>query len=246
MKSTTILYIALSLVAMAGVAGCRRDKPLETAWHTESVARNDIYNKVRLNYPVVSGGALADSVNSAVAELLCEGLFDESPAHHLSVEACLDTLLEQKRRDEAAAQVPYEFQSKGSVFQYRPAGVTTLEIEMYRYTGGAHGLTTTVLDNFDSESGAKLSLTEIFTDTARLSVLNREAFTGYLDSLELDDADELLFVSPDSISLPENVGFGPGGVEMLYNQYEIAAYVFGQSRYVIPYDKIADILIIKE
>lgn len=245
MKKVVILSIILS-VTLVGMTGCRKDRSPETTWHTETVSRSDVYNKIRLNYPVVTGGPLADSVNRAVEELLCDGLFNEPRTHYASIEACLDSLLEQKNRDDITAQVPYEFQSKGSVFQYQPSGITTLELDMYQYTGGAHGLTISVLRNFDSRTGAQLSVIDIFTDTLKLHDLNTEAFRGYLVSLDIEDAEDLLFVSPDSLSLPENIGFGPDGIEMLYNQYEIAAYVFGQPRYFIPYEQVADILVIKK
>ena len=39
-----------------------------------------------------------------------------------------------------------------------------------------------------------------------------------------------------------NVGFDSTGVVMLYNQYEIAAYVFGQSRYTLPWAEVEPIL----
>ena len=38
----------------------------------------------------------------------------------------------------------------------------------------------------------------------------------------------------DRFSLPENLGFTPGGLELLYNPYEVASYADGPISLVLP------------
>lgn len=236
-----ILISVILFLAIGGITGCGKSRSSEFTWTTQSIARSDIYNKVRLSYPEASGGVLADSINSAVARQLLVGLFNEPDMTYASIEEYIDATLAEKRQDEMLAHVPYEFQSEGSIF--RRDGITTLEMDIYYFTGGAHGMTVTTFTNFEDKTGMQLSVSDIFSDTVKLNRLNREAFKKFLATQKAEYVEYYLFVAPDSVSLPLNIGFSADGIKMLYNQYEVAAYAFGQLEYVIPYDQVADILI---
>lgn len=244
MKYNKIFTLA-AVFSILLIAGCRKTEKSQLTWlDTEKVVFNDIYNNIELAYPYASGGqkGVSDSINNEILRLLKSGLCINLTDENLTLAEAVDSMLAEKRRDEQLQKMKYEFLSSGSL--YILDGITSLELNIYGFCGGAHGNTTTFLRNFDNKTGRQLSVTELFTDTVELSRLNRAAFLNFLASTKLtsEDIESYLFVAPGELPLPENIGFDSVGAVMLYNQYEIAAYAFGQSRYVLPFSDLQDIL----
>lgn len=232
---------AAAVAVMLSAASCRRDAGPQLSWHEMKIERDDAFVKVDLSYPLAEGGRLADSINAKIAGLLKADICSDCPEDcACTPEQSVDSMMARKKSDPAMDRIPYEFNSSGSIYLRR--GISSVDLETYSFTGGAHGQTVGYICNFDNSTGAELSVGEMFTDTVRLSQMNREAFKAYLKAKDIPDVESYLFVDVDELSLPQNIGFDEQGVVMLYNQYEIAAYVFGQSRYVLPYTSVDSIL----
>ena len=92
--------------------------------------------------------------------------------------------------------------------------------------------------NFDYSNGRRLTNDQLFKDTAELCKLNRKAFNLYLEGKGITNPKQALFVSPDELPLPQNMGFDSVGLVMIYNQYEIGPYSFGLFVYSLPYDHV--------
>lgn len=212
-------------------------------WGSDTLSRSGTNDVVALIYPVARGGAAADSINRTL-EAYLKTVFtgDSLAASGQTLAQAVDSLLARKNRDTVTARMPYQMHSEGSY--YTNGHLTSVWIQTYAFTGGAHGLTLGRLFNFDNRTGSRLDAERLFKDTTRLSALNREAFTRMLDQrgLSSEEGTAYLFVKPDELPLPENIGFDSTGVRMLYNPYEIAAYVFGQSVYTIPYEQAGPVL----
>lgn len=234
----------LMIAALSLLMACGGVKPqTELAWTTDSLQRaSDSTLLVHLVYPVLTdSSALADSVNQTVEKVLqssFEGL--DSLQGDYTLMQRIDSIQQQKNSDEITRKIPYTFISNGSVYRY--GDVVSVWLERYLFTRGAHGMTFSEFYNFDYNNGKRLAVAEIFDDTTKLSQLNRDAFGKFLTEQGITDVDQALFVSPDQLPLPKNVGFDSTGVVMRYNQYEIAPYAMGILSYSLPYDQVKSLL----
>lgn len=228
-----VVLVLLSLYAIScGNAGSER-----LSWSADTVYRTCEGSVVDLQYPVADGGVVADSLNKAIVDLVEFGLYYENDyPENQTVAAVVDTLLAQKNRDTVIRRMPYEISSSGLV--YERDNIVSIYITKYMYMGGAHGITDSRYMNFNRRTGSQLSANQLFNDTTALSVINTAAFKSYLDKKDIENVESLLFVNVDKLPLPKNIGLDSVGVVMLYNQYEIAPYSFGQSCYTIPYSEV--------
>lgn len=235
-----LLCVALGLFAVLPGCGGGSGRGLE--WVTDSVVRQGTEFQARMSYPVVRGtGAVADSINETIARTLNQNMLSvDLPWQTLTVAQAVDTLLSQKESDTVLRRMPYQLMSSGTV--YERARVVSIRMQQYVYQGGAHGLSPVCYLNFDAHSGARLTPAQLCPDTLTLKALNREAFKNYLATKGEEDPTTYLFVTLDELPLPLNMGLDSTGLVMLYNQYEIAAYVFGVSQYTLPYTEIDSIL----
>lgn len=234
----------LWLCCAALLASCNRDVPGGgLVWGNDTLSRSGTHDVVALIYPVAREGVAADSINRTVEHYLKQ-LFagDSVAASEATLAQAVDSLLAGKNRDTMIAHMPYQLYCEGSY--YTKGFLTSVWLKTYAFTGGAHGLTLSKCFNFDNRTGEQLPLAALVSDTTRLSELNREAFLQALSqrSLTQEEINAYLFVKPDELPLPQNIGFDSTGVKMLYNPYEIAAYVFGQSEYTVPYDRAEPVL----
>lgn len=238
MKKVLLICLAALLAA------CGSEPPGGgLVWGSDTLSRSGANDVVALIYPVVRQGAAADSINRTLDAYLQQVFTRDSLAGTGSTLAqAVDTLLARKNRDSLTARMPYQMHSEGSY--YTRGRLTSVWIQTYTFTGGAHGLTLGKLFNFDNRTGEQLTPERLFKDTVRLGELNREAFMQSLGQrgLSPEERAAYLFVKPDELPLPENIGFDSTGVRMLYNPYEIAAYVFGQSVYTLPYEQAEPVL----
>ena len=49
----------------------------------------------------------------------------------------------------------------------------------------------------------------------------------------------------EAFYLPENIGFTPKGIQLLYNQYEVASYADGPIILTLPYEEVKEYLTVK-
>ena len=228
--------------ALCGLTACTANDPATFEWKDVAVVRNEANCEIEMNFPqATNGNVAADSVNARITRMLTCGFYE--PGNEMagySVERAVDSLIAQKSRSEIIAHIPYQLMSSWSVFQR--GSFTSLFLENYAYVGGAHGMTVGSFLNFDGLNSEPLSIDQLFTDTVKLAELNRAAFAKFIEQRGGEQVTNYLFVQPDALPLPMNIGFDSTGVVMLYNQYEIAAYAFGQSRYVLPWEEVEPIL----
>ena len=205
------------------VACGRSQQETSLAWKTDSLVRmSDSTLLIHMVYPVLTDtGAVADSINRTVMGVI-RSSFDEldSLRGDYTLDQSIDSMMAYKNNDEYLRKMPYTFVSEGTAFRYD--NVVTVWIQRYIFTGGAHGMTPS----------------EFFNDTAELCKLNRKAFNLYLEGKGITNPKQALFVSPDELPLPQNMGFDSVGLVMIYNQYEIAPYSFGLFVYSLPYDHV--------
>ncbi len=115
----------------------------------------------------------------------------------------------------------------------RPSqGTVGVILKTYRYAAGAaHGGTRADAVNFDLRTGSALSLDDVFTNPDQaLSIMSEHAVEALAKSMkEADIADAVLFedgFGPTRENF-RNFVLVPGGVRVIFQEYQILPYVFG-------------------
>lgn len=140
--------------------------------------------------------------------------------------------------------VGWEATIKGEVL-FENKDILSIQLETYIFTGGAHGYSATRLLNFDKKKGDQLENWQLFKDKegfehfAELKFRIQEDIpqNSYINSTGFMFEDEQFY-------LPNNIGFTKKGLELVYNQYEVASYADGPIIMVLPYLEIQNYLAI--
>ena len=119
----------------------------------------------------------------------------------------------------------------------------------YVYLAGAHGSTMLNYYNIDLRNSKILDYQDIFSDNAEktLHPLLVEGLCQYFDVEKNQLGEQLFEADLDKLPLPQTVpALTKEGVLFQYQSYEITCYAAGCPGFVIPYDKLKDILIIND
>lgn len=136
----------------------------------------------------------------------------------------------------------WEATIKGSV-TYENKDVLSIQLETYLFTGGAHGYSVTRLLNFDKKKNSVLENWEIFNDADGFEHFAEIKFKIQEDIPQNGSINSTgLMFENDEFYLPNNIGFTKNGVQLIYNQYEVASYADGPMTIILPYDEIKNYL----
>lgn len=143
-----------------------------------------------------------------------------------------------------AAQTDYPFHLYESVQKYTVTMNENCRLSMffdrYSYSGGAHGNTIRVSDNWDLQTGRKLKLKNLFknTNNFRKLVLDQILLLAdeqmRKDPIYFEDYRELIVKNFNA----ENFYLTPKGINVFYQQYEIGPYSSGIIVFEIPYKSL--------
>ncbi len=112
----------------------------------------------------------------------------------------------------------------------------------YSYSGGAHGSYGTTAASYDLRTGRRLRYDDIFLPTAQaqLPKLLEQAVRPLVGLKPDEPLDQQLLVN--KIPVTHNVLLTPGGVEFIYQPYEIASYAQGEVRVFLPLAQVRPLL----
>lgn len=121
----------------------------------------------------------------------------------------------------------YEQLSEGKA-GFSKGGFLSYGIEIYSYTGGAHGMTTHIFHVIDLKDMTQVKLSDIFEDRnldniAELIKQRLAQKVGNGDTAKLDE----MGYDVNAIVPTENFYIDDNGITWQYNSYEIAAYAMG-------------------
>ena len=203
----------------------------------------------RCRYPVFWGGNSATLVNRAVNSYIADSTgirLGEEHGGSNSIDVLADEFLKQyeRFRKEHKSRIPYQFDLKGGVLLNR-SGLLTLDITFSSYSGGAHGMKRIAYFVFDTVSGKRLRLEDIFLPgfERRLNELIDARFRqmkGLSKSERLDGDGGRLF--GNALHYNQNFALTDKGVTFVYNVYEIAPYVYGATVIQLSYRDLSAIL----
>jgi hypothetical protein len=137
----------------------------------------------------------------------------------------------------------YTLNLKANILR-QDSSLTTLQVEGYKYQGGAHGSSFITFVNWNTKSKSNIKLSDILISDYKTK-LTAIADTIFRRQEQLSDTSSLArdyFFENDKFALNENYSITPLGIRFVYNQYEIKPYAAGTTDLFIPYNKIRSLL----
>lgn len=120
----------------------------------------------------------------------------------------------------------------------------TILLDSYIFTGGAHGYSAKRFLNFDKQKGKELENWELFKSLPEFEKFAEEKFRQKENIAPERPINSTGFMfENDKFYLPENIGFTENGLQLLYNQYEVASYADGPIELLLPYEDINNFLV---
>lgn len=183
---------------------------------------------------------IAESINTALKEEIIYNLsFEESgTAENLDQAVKQFTGSFKKLQEEFKNATPWEAEFKGEVI-FENEHLLTIKLNSYTFTGGAHGFGSVIYLNFDKDQGTELDNWQLFKDYQEVQKLAENKFREQ-EKIPQDveiNATGFMF-NGNQFHLAENIGFTPNGLELIYNQYEVASYADGPITLALSYDEI--------
>jgi len=119
-----------------------------------------------------------------------------------------------------------------------------LVIDVYTYTGGAHGNYVTVFTHYDLTNHTPLTLNDIVMKPFQNELTAvAERYFRKQENLAVDQPlDDRYFFDQGHFHIPENFALEQDSLLFLYNIYEIKPYVDGQTELRVPYTEIDRLL----
>ncbi len=117
-------------------------------------------------------------------------------------------------------------------------------INMYQYTGGAHGGTFITCRNYRLEDGSVVTLDNYFKpgyEKVLIPILEKKLLE-YAECSSRDELDEHGYFSNEPMFVSENFEIRKDTIDFIYNQYDIAPYSTGITTLSVPNDEIRSIL----
>ncbi|GEM_PF-1571858 len=252
MKSLSISVFVMLL----GLLSCTKTTTSESGSSKDSLAlgnQNEVFSYDSLT--VGDSLAVSDSIDAKyrqkvivftgldkpVLDSLYKGELYDSIAPQVSyTRAEVQSLLDERK-------ATYYTQTKADVFDFLPGmhqtwdrisemavvGVEnqylTVHYKGYGYTGGAHGYAYDLFKVVDLENQKKMQLEDVL-DLAKVDW--NKVLLAHADERKTN------FFEPQKLSYTQNFHFDHKGLTFTYNQYEIAAYVYGIISIEIPYTAI--------
>ena len=227
-----------ALLFILSLLGCENEAKLTFGTFELSNTSCKTCPEVEIKLPeALDDISISENINTALSEEVIALLSFEEETDIDSISKAVDSFTNSFKdlKDRFQDEVPWEAKINGDIV-YEDANMLTLVINAYIFTGGAHGYSSTSFLNFDKLKGIELENWELFED--------EEGFAHYAESKfriqekipqdENINATGFMF-DGDIFHLSENIGYVPEGIQLIYNQYEVASYADGPIVLTIPY-----------
>ena len=123
--------------------------------------------------------------------------------------------------------------------------ILSLEFFDYNFMGGAHPNTEIAYENFDTQTGDKIYLQDLFVNNYE-EVLNKIGEKKFREARSIPsnkNFDSIGFwFDNNKFVLTDNFALSKNNLVFLYNSYEVAPYAMGRTKIEIPYGELKDII----
>jgi hypothetical protein len=201
---------------------------------------------IDISYPnFTDPNPIADSLNKYIQQTLCLTLQGDI---YPSVQEFATHIFNEYKS--FASDMPnfltsWEYTSVCKI-NYENEKTISLVLDLYSYTGGAHGSYSVIVASFDKERAQPLLLDTILQSHSKEKLVRiaEEIFRKDQNMSSTDDLEKFGFwFRNNKFYLPENFSFTETGLFFFFNLYEIAPYSAGTFEVVVPYEKINPILL---
>ncbi|MFN3997185.1 DUF3298 and DUF4163 domain-containing protein [Algoriphagus sp.] len=229
-----------SIMIFIALVSCKpKDQALETesesqlTFRTETLEKESCVGencaKLKLSWPVASGGAATEKINRAIEDkmaLLMQTGEDIAP---------LDTMISKYFRsfESFKAEMPdsyggWEIEASAEV-SYRSDSTLSIYFTQFSFLGGAHPNSMVSFLNFDPKTGNALSDDQLILDETTFFNLSEKKFKEYHEvekGAKLAD-DGRFFLPETGFFLANAMGFKEDKFWVIYVPYEIGPYAMG-------------------
>ncbi|MDT0538480.1 DUF3298 and DUF4163 domain-containing protein [Croceitalea sp. P059] len=188
---------------------------------------------------------IAETINIALKEEIVNALKFEDSLDVNTIDGAMKSFtnsyqeLRRKFNDET---VGWEAEFNGEII-FENDRLISILLNSYSFTGGAHGYGATTLLNFDKQKGLELENHELFHDFEGFIAFTENNFRIKQNVPTETNINSTGFMfTNDTFQLPENIGFTENGIQLIYNQYEIASYADGPIELVLPFNEVNSFL----
>lgn len=232
--------IILIFAVFGMLVSCKHDTGLDFKTSHFAIEK-DV--KVEVDYPIViSSGKPAERINHAISSYIVSSIsLDVVSNTDSDVNKAIANFSEefQKFKTQFPEDViPWEAYIEGDVLYNSPL-ITTISINSYMFTGGAHGSDYIKLFNFNTETGDLLKVEDVLDLNQEFMDLAKNQFEVAVMKNEGNIKD---FFFGEGFKLPENMGLNDNGLILLYNKYEIASYAQGYTEFLISFQDLEPFL----
>ncbi|MCK9281142.1 MAG: DUF3298 and DUF4163 domain-containing protein [Melioribacteraceae bacterium] len=254
MNRKYLLFLSITILMVSIIACGQKEEP-KVEYNTKTFKKSfeaDSIGLVEFNFEIIEidkapTPAAKDSINKYLSLFYNASVTGEYEVN--SVETLFDsTLADFKRELPSAIEMgfPYNIGVDRSILVVlNNHNLFTYSTTGYQFTGGAHGMTYLINYNFDAVSGEQISLDQLFNPGYHETV-RRHAEKYFRSKNNLMPNEDLnaagFWFENNKYEINDNFLIGKDSLSFLYNQYEIAAYAYGQFEVKIPYNDIKDII----
>ncbi|MEM9917502.1 MAG: DUF3298 domain-containing protein [Bacteroidota bacterium] len=205
--------------------------------------------RFQLTYPEIVGhsGPLSDSLRRFVFRDVFHSTDPEGryPSGEVSLDKIAETFItafEEMVKAEGPPATGSEFNVQGEVL-YENSKILTIALPTYSYSSGAaHPNYFTSIANFDKASGRQLRYEDLLTDRKKTEEIVQQYFLKSMEEKtgEPMKIEDFFWGSPFTLS--ENFAIEGDSIQFLYNPYEAAAYVFGETSIKLPIEQFEGLI----
>jgi len=218
--------------------------------------KDSLYADFQIDFPVVSS---ADSASLAsIQKQILSALFTEK-YQNLSIQSALSRFQDDIAEDYIRINLPmatedgFSEEELGTILENehtceavicsKTKKTFSYQIDRYMYMGGAHGLHTTHYYVYCLATGKQLTEDLLFCSGYK-DKLQQLLISTLMEQLELADEDELIGMNFQLQDILPNNNFylTDQGLNYVYNVYEIAPYVMGQTEISLSWEKLQPLL----
>ncbi|WP_318310733.1 DUF3298 and DUF4163 domain-containing protein [Flagellimonas crocea] len=197
--------------------------------------------KIEINFPnALDDSGVSEAINRSVREEIISILSFTEDENIDNVNKALQSFTSSYKelKTKFPDEVQWEAKIDGEVV-YEDENIITLVLNSYSFTGGAHGYASTSFLNFDKAESRELDNRELFKDL--------DGFEDFAETLfrnqekiprEANINDTGFMFEGDAFHLPNNLGYTQDGLQLIYNQYEVASYADGPIVLTMPYAEV--------
>ena len=259
MRKTTSLLITATF-ALAGCTGM--STPAQLTFDSLSVEKrvaltadtNSPAYEMKLNVKYVKEGS--DEMRKSVNDAITAKIFN---LHNVDIKMAVDSFVNENSHTYINDMLPLYKEDKRDIdkmpiYQHEAIintrtedgkeGIVTYYINMYNFTGGAHGLEQLLTLNFDKTTGKTITLDDVMVTgyQMRLNELLQKALLEKADCKDINELHDKGYLFSMEMYPSSNFVLGKDGVTFIYNPYEIAPYALGRIELTLSYSTLEPIM----